>query len=221
VTQHGGADPVQRRIITPEVESYLAELGPRRHAVLEEMERSAAKARFPIVGPLVGRLLELLARSVQATRVFEMGSGFGYSTMWFARAVGPGGRVWHTDGSEQNSLRARGFLERSGLADRVSFQTGDAREILKMETGPFDVVFCDIDKEQYPDVPVIALPRLRTGGLLVFDNMLWFGRVLLDPPPDDATRGVRRVTELLIADERLVTTIIPLRDGVSVSIKLP
>lgn len=212
--------PVDRTIVGPEIEEYLHRLTPPREEIPAEMEARARENGFPIVGPLVGRLFFTLARSMGARRVFEMGSGYGYSTYWFARAVGPEGRVVHTDGSEENSRLARQLLERAELVDRVEFEVGDAREILARRDGPFDVIFCDIDKEQYPDVPELAVPRLREGGLLVFDNMLWYGRVADEDPERESTRGVIEATRLLYERRDLLTTVLPLRDGVSLSVKI-
>ncbi len=183
------------------------------------MERLGAAQRFPIIGPAVGQLCHLLARSIGARRVFELGSGFGYSTWWFAHAVGEGGQVIHTDGSVGNSTRARDFLSRAGLASRVRFEVGDARTILERTPGPFDVIFNDIDKEGYPDVLPLARLALRVGGLLICDNMLWFGRVLV-PAEDPDTRGILELTRLLREAADFTTTLIPLRDGVSVSLRI-
>jgi predicted O-methyltransferase YrrM len=187
------------------------------------MERLGAARNFPIIGPLVGNLCMVLALSVKARRVFELGSGFGYSTLWFARAVGPEGHVVHTDGSAENTSMARDFLERAGLASRVTFETGDAREILHRALArgagmPVDVVFNDIDKEQYPDVLPLARSALRPGGLLICDNMIWSGKVA-EPDPDETTRGILELTRSLRAAADFATTLIPLRDGVTVSVK--
>jgi predicted O-methyltransferase YrrM len=211
---------LDRKIVDRELESYLHRITPPRDEVASEMEEIARERGFPIVGPLVGRLFFTLARSAGARRIFEMGSGYGYSTYWFARAVGEEGRVVHTDASEENSRLARDLLGRAGLAGRVRFEVGDAREILARHEGPYDLIFCDIDKEQYPDVPELAVPRLRSGGLLLFDNMLWYGRVADAEPERESTRGVVEATRRLYGREDLVTTILPLRDGVSVSVKI-
>jgi predicted O-methyltransferase YrrM len=211
---------MERPIVHPDLVDYMTRVTPPRDEVPAAMEAIARDRGFPIVGPLVGRLLFALARSTGARRVFELGSGFGYSTYWFARAVGPEGEVVHTEGSEENSRLARELLARAGLAEQVRFEVGDAREIIKSYDGPYDIVFCDVDKDQYPGVPDLAVPRLRTGGLLLFDNMLWFGRVADPEPDEESTRGVQEVTRLLYARDDLVTTILPLRDGVSVSVKL-
>jgi len=206
-------------IVDPKIDAYLRTLVPEGDEVRAEMERQAAAQRFPIIGPAVGQLCYTLARAIAARRVFECGSGFGYSTWWFARAVGEGGRVVHTDGSIGNSTQARSFLARAGLASRVTFEVGDARQILARSEGPFDVVFNDIDKEGYPEVLPLAREKLRVGGLLICDNMLWFGRVL-HPPEDDDTRGIHTMTRLLAEAKDFATTLVPLRDGVSVSLRI-
>lgn len=209
----------KRPIVHQDIDDYLHEAIPARDPILAEMEDVARQRRFPIVGPLVGTLFFVLARARRAQRVFEMGSGFGYSTLWFARAVGPGGLVVHTEGSAENSAAARGYLERAGLADRVRFHVGDARDIIRDEREFYDIVFCDIDKEQYGEVPDLALPRLAPGGLLIVDNALWYGRVCDDPPADDETAGVVAMTRALMARRDYTTTILPLRDGVLVAVK--
>jgi len=207
-------------IVHPAIEEYLRRVAPPGEGVALEMERLADRRHFPIVGPLVGPLLFLLARSIGARDIFECGSGFGYSAYWFAHALPAGGRVVLTEGSAENCASARGFLSREGLMDRATIEKGNALEILPRYAGPFDIVFCDIDKKDYPRVYPLMKPRLRAGGLFVCDNMLWSGRVLDADRQDDDTRGVRELTRLLFADRDFHTTIIPLRDGVGVSLRL-
>jgi len=205
-------------IVHPRIEEYLQGLLPRRDPVLAEMESLASKRDFPIVGPLVGALLQILASSIQARRILELGSGFGYSAIWFARAAGPSGRVLATETSSENVSLGRGFLDRAGLGNRVEFRGGNALEIAAGLEGPFDIVFNDIDKRDYPRAFEVAEALLRPGGLFISDNMLWKGNVL-EKSPDDATRGVRELTRLLQTSPQYLTTLIPLRDGVSVSLR--
>lgn len=205
-------------IVDPEIDRYLQQLASPDDPVLREMEVLAAERSFPIVGPQVGRLLFLLARMVSARRVLELGSGFGYSAYWFARAVGPGGDVLLTEQSPENARQARSFLERGGFGDRVRVEVGDALEIIDRAGGGFDIVFNDVDKERYPEVPDKAAAALRPGGLLICDNMLWYGTVLDPDPPQDSTRGVRELTRRLFGDGRFETVLLPLRDGVTVSV---
>ncbi|MFQ5701342.1 MAG: O-methyltransferase, partial [Acidobacteriota bacterium] len=131
-------------------------------------------------------------------------------------------RVVHTDTSAENSRMAGELLARAGLAERVRFEVGDAREILQRaitrgDGVPFDIVFNDIDKSQYPDVLPLARRALRPGGLLICDNMLWFGRVLRPEPDDAATQGVLALTRSLQTATDFVTTLVPIRDGVTIS----
>jgi predicted O-methyltransferase YrrM len=199
---------------------YLDALHAAEDPVEAEMEAAGVSRGFPIVGPRVGRLCAILARGIGARRVFEMGSGFGYSTLHFARAVGPAGRVVHTDGSDDLSAEARGWMAKARLARRVDFRVGDARDILRRDRSRYDVVFIDIDKHQYPDAWSVAAAHVRKGGLVITDNTLWSGRVA-DPARRDAdTKGVRRYTKLAFGDRRFLTTIVPVRDGVAVSLRL-
>jgi predicted O-methyltransferase YrrM len=206
-------------IVNPAIEEYLRSVLPAGDEVLVEMERLAERRRFPIIGSLVGRLVFVLARSIGAREIFECGSGFGYSACWFARALPTGGRVVLTEGSAENCASARGFLGRAGLMGKATIEKGDALEILPRHPGPFDIIFCDIDKRDYPRVYPLLKPRLRSGGLFVCDNMLWSGRVASAEHQDEATRGVRELTRLLYADAEFDTTIVPLRDGVSISVR--
>ena len=204
-------------ILDPAIDRYLHELANPRDPILREMEVLAAERGFPIVGPQVGRLLSVLARSINARRVIELGSGFGYSAYWFARAMGPDGHVTLTEDSAQRAGEAREFLRRGGLIDRTEIHVGDALEIIDHVGGQFDIVFNDIDKEQYPRILDRAAAVLRPGGLLISDNMLWFGTVLDDDSAEASTRGVQELTRLLYESEDFETVLVPLRDGVTVS----
>jgi len=187
--------------------------------ILADMHREAAERNFPIVGPEVGRLLFQLARTSGAARIFEMGSGFGYSTLWFARALPPAGRVHHTDGDAKNTAKARAYLERAELHDRVVFTTGDAREILKDTPGEFDIVFMDIDKDQYPSGYQVFKDRVKVGGLVIVDNLIWSGKVAAGET-DPATQGVREYLKLMWSDPRFLSSLMPVRDGVGVSLRV-
>lgn len=204
-------------IIHPDIDRYLHELANPRDEVLREMEVLAAERSFPIVGPQVGRLLCVLARAVGARRVIELGSGFGYSAYWFARAVGPEGRVVLTEGVPERAAEAEKFLTRGGFRDRVQIEVGDGLEIIDRIGGQFDIVFNDVDKESYPKVPEKAAAALRPGGLLISDNMLWFGTVLEDRAEQPSTRGVKELTRILHESDEFETVLIPLRDGITVS----
>jgi caffeoyl-CoA O-methyltransferase len=205
-------------IVNPDIERYLKALFPSTDPILLEMERLAGREEFPIVGPLVGRLLALMARVIHAGRVFEFGSGFGYSAWWFLQGMDGQGTVVLTDDEEENAAYARDFFKRAGLSDRVEINVGDAFQIVEGQPGPFDLILVDCEKARYPLAFEKALPKLRSGGLLIGDNVLWSGRVL-SPSEEPSTIGIQQFTRLITADHRLLTTILPLRDGVSISMK--
>jgi predicted O-methyltransferase YrrM len=207
-------------IVFPRIEAYLERLETTRVAVLTEMERLAERLDFPIVGPLVGRTISLLARSIGARRILELGSGFGYSAYWLARALPPEGELILTEASARNIALAQEYLRKGGVPCRLRFEVGDALEIIDRLPGEFDVIFNDVDKEQYPAVFQKAVPRLRPGGYFMSDNMLWGGRVV-EPATEPTTRGVVELTRLLYQAAGLYTVILPIRDGLSVSLKLP
>jgi predicted O-methyltransferase YrrM len=206
-------------IVNPEIEGYMKSLIPSGDKVLEEMEEYARRNAFPMVGPLVGRFLYETALIGNAKTVLELGSGFGYSAYWFAKAIGESGTLTFTDMSQENARIAGDFFDKAGLRDRIDIRVGDAVRILEESPGGFDIIFNDIDKEYYPGVIDKAYDKLRKGGLLIADNVLWFGRVLTgDGSP--STEGVREFTRLLFSHKGFFTTIIPLRDGLSLSVKL-
>jgi len=210
------------------VENYLYAMLPPRPPVLQEMERQAKERDIPIIGPAVARLLYQYARLINAKTVFEMGSAIGYSTIWWAEAVGPNGKVHYTDGSHKNAAEARGYFEHAEVADRIEVHTGDALELLSERKEQFDILFCDVDKHDYPRVFHMAAARVRKGGLFLTDNTLWSGRVayaagnpdLPRPESDNNTAGVVELNRLLYASPDWYTTIIPLRDGVTVAMRL-
>ena len=155
--------------------TYLYSMLPPRDEVLSEMEDYASEHNIPIVGPAVARVLEQLALSINAKTVFELGSAIGYSTIWWARAVGEKGSVIYTDGDSKNAERARSYFARAGVSDRIKLHTGDALEYLSEQKEEFDIIFNDVDKEDYPRVLRLVAPRLRKGGMFITDNVLWSG----------------------------------------------
>jgi predicted O-methyltransferase YrrM len=207
-------------IVEPRVEEYMRSLLERHDdPVLLEMERVAAERNFPIVNRIVGVTLETLARSIGAQRVFELGSGYGYSAYWFARAVGPNGEVYLTDGDPENEKKALHYLGRAGLVERVRFRVGDAVTSFGEVDGEFDIVYCDIDKEGYPEAWRAARDRIRVGGLYLCDNVLWSGRVV-EESPDDTTKAILEHNAMIAADERYLSVIVPTRDGVMVALRV-
>ena len=201
-------------------DNYIYELLPERDAVVAEMEKYAEERDIPIIGPAVARLLALLVQISGAKRIFEMGSAIGYSTVWLARAAGPKGKVFYTDGDPEKARLAREYFRRAGVAKRITVQTGDSLELVKKPTGKFDLIFNDVDKHQYPTALRVALPKLRRGGLFITDNTLWNGKAARPAAADDAnTLGVQEFNRLVASAKDLYTVLLPLRDGVTVCMK--
>jgi predicted O-methyltransferase YrrM len=207
--------------IPAQVQEYLDSLVPPRPAEMQAMEAYAREVRFPIIGPSSGYLCYQVARMIGARRVFELGSGYGYSTAWFARAVqeNGGGAVHHVVWDEDLSQRARRHLAALGFADIVQYQVGEAVQALRNTDGPFDLIFNDIDKRGYPDsLPVIA-EKLRPGGVLIVDNMLWHGDIFDERDQSPDTHGVREFTRRITTDPAWIASLVPIRDGLIVAYK--
>jgi caffeoyl-CoA O-methyltransferase len=204
------------------IEKYLYDLLPQSEpAVLRDMEAQAKQRNIPIVGPAVARLLYLMAQVSGAKRIFEAGSAIGYSTIWWALAMGESGRIIYTDGNPKNADEARGYFHKAGVEKRIDVRVGDALEILSEEKpGSFDIIFNDVDKEDYPRVFKLAIPRLKSGGLFITDNVLWSGRVADPTNSEPTTKAIREFNNLLYGSKELFASIIPLRDGVAVARKL-
>jgi predicted O-methyltransferase YrrM len=192
---------------------------PKRDNVLAEMEDYATQHNVPIVGPAVARVLQQLALMLNARSVFELGSAIGYSTIWWAQAVGEKGRVVYTDGDVKNAERARSYFTRAGVSSRITLHTGDALEVLSEQKQEFDIIFNDVDKDDYPRVLRLVAPRLRKGGLFITDNVLWSGRVAEKNPTDSRTKAIVEFNRKLQDSKDFYTTILPIRDGLAVALK--
>jgi caffeoyl-CoA O-methyltransferase len=212
-------------ITSKAVEEYIRGLLARHdEPVLLEMEAEAKEKDFPIVERMVGVVLEILARSIGAKRVFELGSGYGYSGYWFSRAVGPNGELHLTDGDPENEKKAQEYLSRAGLWDPVQFHVGDAVTALNATEGQFDIVYCDIDKHGYPEAWRASRDRIRPGGFWICDNTLWSGRVTEVFDEEDRrpewTAAIKEVNRTIAADPDYLATILPIRDGDTVALRL-
>jgi predicted O-methyltransferase YrrM len=209
------------QFIDEAVSAYMRQLCDRYdEPVLAEMEKLGEDRNFPIVGRVVGVTLELLARSIRARRVFEMGSGFGFSAYWFARAVGETGEVYLTDTDAGNARQAEDFLTRAGLWGRCRFLVQDAVAALEAAEGEFDIVYNDIDKEGYPAAWELARTKIGPMGLYLCDNVLWSGRVAHEEDQSPATVAIRAHNEAVYADPDFIATIVPTRDGVMTALRL-
>jgi predicted O-methyltransferase YrrM len=203
------------------VQEYLASLVPPREPELRKMEEIAEKHDFPIIGPACGFYCYQLARMINAKSVFELGSGYGYSTAWFTKAVkeNGGGVVHHTVWDDDLSKRAQRHLSALGLADLVRFHNAEAVETLRQTAGPFDIIFNDIDKDGYPDSLPVTKEKLRRGGILIIDNMLWHGQTLDPNDHESTTDAIRRFTRDITTDPDWIVSLMPARDGMIVAYK--
>ena len=211
-------------IVDPAITSYLRRLSTGDdEPVLLEMEALAEAEGFPIIGRLCGQVLEVLARSIGAKRIFEMGSGFGYSAYWFSRATGADGEIHLTDMDPDNERKALDFLGRAGLDGPIDYHVSDAFEAFANVEGPFDIVYCDIDKHGYPQAWQEGRAKVRRGGFYICDNMLWSGRVTNAGVPDERpelTEAINQTNEAIAADPDFRSFIVPLRDGVVVALRI-
>jgi caffeoyl-CoA O-methyltransferase len=203
------------------LQEYLVSLVPPREPELQKMEEIAAKNDFPIIGPACGYYCYQLARMINAKQVFELGSGYGYSTAWFARAVKEhgGGVVHHTVWDDKLSQQAQKHLGALGYADIVQFHNAEAVETLRQTQGPFDIIFNDIDKEGYPESLPVIKEKLRHGGILIIDNMIWHGQTLDPNDHESSTEAIRRFTRDVTSDLDWIVSLIPARDGMIVAYK--
>jgi predicted O-methyltransferase YrrM len=202
-------------------QDYLETLVPPREAEFEKMEEYATEKGFPIIGPVCGNYCYQLARMIGAKSVFELGSGYGYSTAWFAKAVkeNGGGVVHHTVWDEELSKRATSHLSALGSDDVVKFHMAEAVETLRKTDGPFDIIFNDIDKEAYPASLPFIKEKLRAGGILIIDNMLWSGRIWDKSNQDASTEAIRSFIYDITSDPAWIVSLAPLRDGMMVAFK--
>jgi caffeoyl-CoA O-methyltransferase len=205
-------------ILPPKIAKYVDGLLPKRDAILENMERFAKKHGIPIIGPACGRLLYLIAQLSGAKRIFEMGSAIGYSTIWLARAAGPGAEIYYTDGDAENARLARQSFQLAGVEDQIQLLVGNAVDLIDTLPGKFDLIFIDVDKQQYPAALRKAADHLRSGGVLLADNVLWYGRVARKAK-DTSTRSIRQFNRMIYDSRELFPVIVPLRDGVAVCLK--
>jgi len=214
-------------LLPDHVSTYLEGLVPPRPPEMQAMEEYAQKIGFNIIGSASGQLCYQIARISGARRIFELGSGYGYSTAWFARAVqeNGGGEVYHVVWDAELSQQARHHLGVLGFGNNgsrvaVHYRVSEAIQALKETEGPFDLIFNDIDKHAYPESLPVIREKLRPGGVLIVDNLLWHGRIF-DPSDQTAdTAAIHEFTHLMTKDPAWITTIVPIRDGVLVAYKV-
>ena len=203
---------------------YHVQLSDHRNPTLQRMEEEARQEQFPIIGPASGQFCYLMARASGARRIFELGSGYGYSGYWFSRATGPDAEIHLTDGDARNETLALDFLGRAGLDKPIRYHVGDALEALSRTEGDFDIIYCDIDKPGYPDAWRMAKEKVRVGGYYMCDNMLWSGMVTgeSDSPErqEGATEAIKETNEMIASDPSWHSIINPTRDGVVTALRI-
>ena len=192
--------------------------------VLERVAAEGAELDLPIIDKGVGRLLETMVLSTDARQILEIGTANGYSALWLAQSLPHDGRLISIELNPSRAQLAKDHLDEAGLGDRASVMVGDAALLVHKVAGPFDVIFNDGDKRQYSQLLDRLVTLLRPGGVLITDNVLWDGEVipgLVNPPrrSADETKAIATYNQQLAADSRLVTSFLPIRDGVAISIR--
>ena len=214
------------QIVPDAIEQYLSTLHGSADAVIEQIEREGRDAGLPLVQAPSGRLLRTLAFAVGARNILEIGTAVGFSALWMAGALPPEGRLITIELDPQRADTARANIARAGKTDQISVIVGDAMRYLHKVSGPFDLIFQDSHKPLYEPMLDRLVTLLRPAGVLVSDNVLWSGEVVegyINPPQRDRsdTEALRAYSRRLMSDPRLFTTILPVGDGLAVSVKLP
>jgi caffeoyl-CoA O-methyltransferase len=214
-----------RQILAAPLARYLAELHPPVDPLIEQIRADGLAAGLPLVEPDTGRLLRSLVTALGARAVLEIGTAIGYSAIWMGQALAPGSRLISMELDPARAAIARTNFERAGLSALVTVIVGDASRFLHKVAGPFDLIFQDGDKQLYEPMLDRLIEHLRPGGVLVTDNVLWDGEVvegLVNAPRHDraSTDAIRAYNRRLGSEKRLLTTFLPLGDGVALSVKL-
>jgi len=208
-----------RGIVYEEIDNYIDGLANRGDAALMAVEKQGLDEGWPIVGAAEGSLLHILARSVRAKRILELGTAIGYSGTWLARALADGGELVTVEHDPKTAALAQKNFERTGVSSKVRIVVGTAERALREVKGLFDFIFNDIDKVGYPAVLEPCIERVRLGGLLVTDNVLWHGDVSRKDRSPEVT-AIRTYNERLSKDPRMIASVVPLRDGISIASKI-
>lgn len=214
-----------RQVVPAPVGRYLEALHGPVDPLLETIRAEGLAAGLPLVEPDTARLLRSLVIATGARKILEIGTAIGYSAIWMAQALPEGGHLISLEVDASRAATARTNFERARLSNTISVIVGDASRFLHKVAGPFDLIFQDGDKKLYEPLLDRLVDHLRTGGVLVTDNVLWDGEVVegftTTKRHDDAsTAAIRSYNTRLAADTRLLTTFLPAGDGVAVSVKL-
>jgi predicted O-methyltransferase YrrM len=203
--------------------AYLARLHTQPSPLLLELEELGIGAGIPIVDRATGRLLSTLVHCMQANRILEIGTAYGYSTLWMALAMPPAGKIWTIDPDRERTKIAAQYFERAGVSEKIDITNQPALEILEtLSHRNLDIVFLDANKEQYPEYLELCVPMLKRSGLMIVDNLLWSGKAAAPEKPSDSadTRGIRQFNDLFLHHPLLDATIVPLGDGVGIGARV-
>lgn len=216
-------------IVPTATEEFVRAVGPDPDETQIEMHEYAVEHDFPHVGPEVGGWLALLARMVDAQRIFEFGSGYGYSAYWFSQSLPADGEIVLTEFDEDELDMARDYMARGGFDGIAQFEHGDAMETIERYDGPFDVVLIDHQKHRYKDAFDAVRDKVAPGGLIVADNAMTAGIIEFDkllermqggsPEINENTQGIAEYLETVRGDPAFETSILPLGEGLAVSHK--
>ena len=206
-------------IIKREQAEYLDQLLTQSDPLLAEMEAYAAEHKVPIADREVARFLEITARASGARKVLEIGMAIGYSVVHLARGVGEQGTVVTIEPNEEMIRAASGYLKRAGVLDRVEIERGKALEVMPTLEETFDLLFIDAVKEEYSQYLDLGLQRLRTGGVVIVDNLLWGGKVATDDD-ESSTVALREFNGYFINHPQLLAEVLPVGDGLGYAVKL-
>lgn len=210
-------------IIHREQAEYLDKLIDQKDPLLLEMEAYGFEHRVPSADREVARFVEITARAIKARRALEIGMAIGYTTTHLARAVGPDGVVVTIDPSDEMIRAAEGYLARAGLRERVRIERGKALDVMPHLSDTFDLVFIDAVKEEYAGYLDLALPRLRSGGVVIVDNLLWGGQVagaIRSPDQESSTKALREFNQQFVNHPQLLAEVLSFGDGLGYAVKL-
>ena len=210
-------------IIKREQAEYLENLHPQNTGLLAEMESYAAEHRVPIADREVALFLEITVRAFKARRILECGMAIGYSVIHLARGMAEDGLVITIDPSDEMIKAAEGFLSRAGLRDRAKIEKGYALEVIPRLSETFDLIFLDAVKEEYRGYLDLALPKLRMGGVVICDNLLWGGQVageINSPDQKSSTEALRAFNQYFVSHPQLRAEVLPVGDGLGYGVKI-
>ena len=202
---------------------YLERLSPQSDPLLREMEEYGGEHSVPSADREVATFIEITARAVKAKRCLEIGMAIGYTTTHLARVVGEGGLVVTIDPSDEMISAAEGYLVRAGLRDRVRIERGKALDVIPHLRESFDLIFIDAVKEEYTDYLKLSLPRLRSGGVVIVDNLLWGGQVageIRSPDQEASTNALREFNSYFVNHPKLLAEVLSVGDGLGYGVKL-